>query len=174
MPPNAIELVQPDEILPARELAAALVRLAAEPPPDRPSNGNRLTPEAELFLEVDRGSTDEPHTGAPTGYSCPECNGAIWESVENGRDIYRCRTGHQFSPETFVAMQTDLVERALWTALRAVEERAAMHRRLAERVRLRGSGHSAARFAQRADEGVQQAVVLRELLENLAALEEAS
>jgi two-component system chemotaxis response regulator CheB len=174
MPTHAIEGVEPDEILSARELARALVRLAGLRPPEPPPARGPLTPGAEAFVEVDRGATDEPQAGSPSGLSCPECGGAIWENFENGTAVYRCRTGHAFSPDSLLALQTDEVERALWTALRAIEERAATHRRLAERVRERGSGDAAIRFDQRADEGIQQAVVVRELLDTLSTLPEAS
>jgi two-component system, chemotaxis family, protein-glutamate methylesterase/glutaminase len=162
MPRTAIEAADPDVVCSAAELAAALVELAAAPPPMPPSEG--IAP-GETFLEVDQGATDQPHNGAPTGYSCPACNGGIWESTENGREVYRCRIGHEYGVETFVAEQADEVERALWTALRSIEERAALHRRLADRLSHRGSGGTASRFAQRADESIQEAVALRELLE---------
>jgi two-component system chemotaxis response regulator CheB len=172
MPRSAIEFVQPDEILSARELGHALARFVTQPPPPAPPRGGG-TP-GETFLEVDRGASDRPQPGRHTGFSCPECSGAIWETVENGREVYRCRIGHEFSPETFHALQSDEVERALWTALHAIEERAAAHRRLAERVRHRGGIRSAARMEERANEAVQQAVIIRELLETLTTLEEAS
>ena len=44
---------------------------------------------------------------------------------------FRCRVGHVYSPETMIAAQTDEVDRALWVALRTLEERAAMAYRLA-------------------------------------------
>lgn len=174
MPRNAIDRVEPDEILSARELGRMLAQIAVKPPPEPPVNGHPPAPEAEVYLEVERGSTDLPHPGTVTGLSCPECSGGIWEMSENGQVVYRCRTGHEFAPDTFVAMQSQQVERALWTALRAIEERAAMHRRLAERVRLRGSTQSASRFEERANDAIDQAVVIRELLERITALEEAS
>jgi two-component system chemotaxis response regulator CheB len=174
MPRNAIDRVEPDEVLSAQELGRALAQIAAGPPPRPPDIGHPPAPEAEVFLEVERGATDAPHPGTATGLSCPECNGGIWEMYENGQDVYRCRTGHEFAPETFVAMQADQVERALWTALRSIEERAAMHRRLAERVRLRGGTHSASRFEARVNDAIDQAVVLRDLLERMTRFEEAS
>jgi two-component system chemotaxis response regulator CheB len=175
MPTSAIELVEPDAVLSARDLGRTLVDLAAAPPPDPPhGNGRGVNLRSETVVEVDRGASEAPHNGHPTGFSCPECSGGIWESVENGHAVFRCRTGHEFAPQTFVALQQDEVERALWTALRAIEEQAAMHRRLAERVRGRGSTTTAARFEQRADEGIDQAIVIRELLDRLTSLEEAS
>ena len=50
---------------------------------------------------------------------------------------FRCRVGHVYSPDSMLAAQTDEVDRALWTALRTLEERAALAKKLAERARAR-------------------------------------
>jgi two-component system chemotaxis response regulator CheB len=173
MPTAAIEHVSPDLVAPVRELALALAEAAA-PPPDGHFHPAEDSRDPNSFVEVDRGASERPHPGATTGFSCPICNGAIWESVEGGREVYRCRIGHEFTAEAFLSEQNGQVEQAMWTALRALEEQAALHRRLAERMRERGAGHTAAHFARRADEKIEQAVILRDLLESDAREEEAS
>lgn len=47
---------------------------------------------------------------------------------------YRCRVGHAWSPESLTSSQNITVEDALWTALRALEERSELERRIAERA----------------------------------------
>ncbi len=64
------------------------------------------------------------------------------------------------------------MESALWGALRALEERAAMARRMAARFRDRGSKTSATRFERQADAAVQQAVTIRDALQQLPPLGE--
>jgi two-component system chemotaxis response regulator CheB len=162
MPMSAMEFVKPDLIADARALGRALAELAAQPPD--PPKEVRLVPE-DTFVEVDRGSTDDPQPGETTGLTCPECNGAIWETVTDGLPRYRCRVGHEFGPDTFDAEQAERVEAALWTALRALEERGALHRRIAARHQARGNAQSAEKYAERAEHSVQQAVVIRELIE---------
>jgi two-component system chemotaxis response regulator CheB len=56
------------------------------------------------------------------------------------------------------------LEAALWTAYRALEERAALCRRLAEQARARHADISARHFRVDADEVAGQASVLRALL----------
>jgi two-component system chemotaxis response regulator CheB len=74
--------------------------------------------------------TDRP-PGPPTGLTCPECHGAIWPA-ENGNG-FRCRVGHAYSEDAFVAAQGESVEAALWTALEVLEERAELLGRIAQR-----------------------------------------
>jgi two-component system, chemotaxis family, protein-glutamate methylesterase/glutaminase len=162
MPRSAIELARPDHVARAFELGEILRQVAATPPPDPPLEEGAMR--EEHAKEVDRGSTDRPQPGESIGLTCPECQGGIWVDEEHGTLRYRCRVGHEFSEETFVAEQGNRVETALWTALRALEERAALHRRMAARAADRGQGHRADRYEHGAADAMEQAVVLRELL----------
>jgi two-component system chemotaxis response regulator CheB len=163
MPRSAIDIVSPDEVASAGALGAYLARVASEPRPDPPAR--RAMPRPEHLVEVDRGSSDEPQPGTVTGLTCPECNGAIWASEDDGFVRLACRTGHTFGEDSFTAAQTDRVETALWTALRTLEERAALFRRMADRHRRDGHTRMAERFALRSESAVQHAFVLREVIE---------
>src|SRR5262249_46273686 len=79
--------------------------------------------------------------GPPSSFTCPECSGTLYELTNGGRLRFRCRVGHAFSEDAMVEAQGDSAERALWTALRALEERAALMVRLATMAR--GRGHLA-------------------------------
>jgi two-component system chemotaxis response regulator CheB len=168
MPASAIEFAAPDLVAPAAELADALAQMA-DPPPASSQAEARELPE---YVEVDRGSSDQPQPGVSTGLTCPECNGGIWETVDEGVSRYRCRVGHEYTMESFVASQADRVEAALWTALRVLEERAAVHRRIAERHRRRGLEEFSTRYVRRAEESVAHGFVLRELIEEFTRSDE--
>lgn len=167
MPQAAIDGAEPEHVVPAAEIAELVTRLLAQPPPDAPE---ALLPPDDILEEslvaVDRGSTDQPQPGDPTGFTCPECHGALWEASEASVTRFRCRTGHQFSLETLLAEQSGSIESALWAALRALEEQAALLRRVAERASSRGNRLLAVRNARKADRSVEQALVLRQALHN--------
>jgi two-component system chemotaxis response regulator CheB len=163
MPRTAIEVVSPDHIGTAEQLGKLLADIAADVPPDPPARLHALS--EEHLVEVDRGSSDDPQPGQVTGLTCPECNGAIWLDESGPVPRFACRTGHDFSPQSFDAAQTERVEAALWTALRTLEERAALYRRMAGRHRESGNTRTSERFAIRAESAVQHAFVLREVIE---------
>jgi two-component system chemotaxis response regulator CheB len=63
-----------------------------------------------------------------------------------------------------IAAQSDEVDRALWIALRTLEERAALAYKLAERGRQRSEHWVDQAFTARAKEAEQEANEIRELL----------
>jgi len=168
MPRSAIAYVTPEHVVPGAAIAGLLARLVEQTPapvPDPP-----LEPDAvleESFVAVDRGASDNPQPGVPSGFTCPECSGALWETEEDGVVRFRCRTGHQYSLETLLSEQSGSIEAALWSALRALEERGAMLRRIAQRLSQRGSPSAAFRHARNADQAVEQALLLRQALHSL-------
>jgi two-component system chemotaxis response regulator CheB len=168
MPTSAIEGVTPDRVLDAQGLAAAIVELARTPvdgdvtprPPDEPVDTDTL-------IDIDRSASDHPRPGAPSGLSCPECGGGLWETTEAEITRFRCRTGHGYALESLVADQSEALEGALWAALRALEERGALARQMAMRFESRGHRATSGRWERRAARAVQQAMVVHDLLRRL-------
>ena len=72
--------------------------------------------------------------GPASGFTCPECSGALWELREGELVRYRCRVGHSYSEDAMIAAQGSAVEAALWTALEVLEERSELLRRIARRM----------------------------------------
>ena len=168
MPSSAIEFVHPDGVLPARELAGAIAAFARDPVSENvPEMAADQMLEEEAFIQVDRGASDRPQNGVPSGFTCPECGGGLWESDEAGLPKYRCRTGHGYSIEALLAHQSGNVEAGMWAAVRALEERAALSRRMAARFRTRGRRSTAERFERQANAAVEQGVVIRRALEEV-------
>ena len=121
-------------------------------------------------------SSDEREDGAPSVFGCPDCGGALWEVEENEIVRYRCRVGHAYSDESLMSAQAEGVERAMWAALRALEESAEQAHRLAKRMRKRGHGSLYERFrAQAIDHDDRAGIIRRALLnpEETFALKEA-
>jgi two-component system chemotaxis response regulator CheB len=61
----------------------------------------------------------------------------LWALSDGNLLRFRCRAGHAFSAESLLAEQSEALEEALWTALRALKERSALARRMAGRARAR-------------------------------------
>jgi two-component system chemotaxis response regulator CheB len=173
MPRSARAFVPVDHVLPLREIGVLITSLTNEQPsgpPDGPApHVGAMEPDlAPPGIAVD--ATDRP--GKVSVFTCPECHGTLWEADERGLVRFRCRVGHVYSPESMLEAQTDSVDRALWIALRSLEERAALTHRLSERARKRNHIWVAKAFEERANAADEHAAVVRDLLTNRTSLHE--
>jgi two-component system chemotaxis response regulator CheB len=160
MPTNAIEYANVDHVVPVTGIAGLLIGLAAAP------NGGTMPEELDSrAAENDVVMADRSHRdGVPSTQTCPECHGTLWEQEDGELTRFRCRVGHAFSAETLVDQQAAYLEISLWTALRALEEHAALARRMAAKAADRSLSHSAASFTERAIDAEHHAAVIRGVL----------
>lgn len=115
-------------------------------------------------MEGDPPGPGDDHPGIPSPWPCPDCNGVLWE-IEDGPVLrFRCRVGHAWVAETLLEHQGEGVEGALWMALRALEDRAALSTRLAERAETGGQPLSASRYREELDGMNHNIDILRRLL----------
>lgn len=103
------------------------------------------------------------------GFSCPDCYGVLTE-LEPGNGRYRCRVGHAWTADALLAAQGGSLERALWTALRTLDEKVVLAERMRDQTSHRGSAAIAARYGRVADEARDAAEVLRQHLRSAAVI----
>jgi two-component system chemotaxis response regulator CheB len=159
MPTSAIRHVAPDRVLSPEQIAAAIAEFANDTA-EKGHNGRRLQLMSEREQVEQQTNPDQP--GDETGLTCPECGGAIYQEDDGHVVSFRCRIGHQYGADTFVVEQSKTAENSLWAALRLLEERAVLMRRLAERYEQQP--RTARRFAGTAEELEEHAAQLTQLL----------
>jgi two-component system chemotaxis response regulator CheB len=170
MPLNAIAGARPEHVVPLADMPALLTNLTRAPVEEDEMRDydDRKMESDYAILPPDLPEGEPP--GEPSGFTCPECGGALWELEEGELTRYRCRVGHAYSAASLLAEHSDALEAALWTGYRALEERAAMAKRLADRLSKRGQARTAQRFENQVSEAEAQARTLREVLLGLQAL----
>jgi two-component system, chemotaxis family, protein-glutamate methylesterase/glutaminase len=137
-PASALDHVPGARAYPAAKIGGEIAELfadAAAVPADPPAEDLLLAEHAIAALDPGRRSTAEL-----SGLSCPNCEGVLFQLPGSPEPRFRCRVGHAWSPASLAAEQAEGVEQAMWAALRALEERAALGRRLAALADRRGSG----------------------------------
>lgn len=159
MPDNVRSSVAVDAVLPASHLAAAIVEAVAVPlgthdPVRRPDHV-----EAEEEVVRDAGPDDV--------FTCPNCGGPLSEEATTsggGPLHFRCRVGHAWSMESLRGEQRDELEQVLWSAVRVLNERAALMRRLTERAGQRGHRRAESVYRARTREAMDEASRLQHLI----------
>src|SRR5689334_11676330 len=134
MPFNALRNVAVDHQLTIKQIARLLNDLANRTTPDASDHVSSPIQTEVEFIKMTKEAEDMSQLGGnPTAFACPSCHGALWELQNGNLTRYRCHTGHAFSPESLLAEQSDAIEQALYSAFRALREKATALRRLAAR-----------------------------------------
>jgi two-component system, chemotaxis family, protein-glutamate methylesterase/glutaminase len=160
MPESALRVVQPDFTLSLNEIGPAvrdLVSGAVKPNPRLPMP----EPVDKSYGQEQGIEVDVQQLGTPTAFSCPDCNGTLWELVDGDLLRYRCRVGHAYSAASMIDAEADAVDRALWEALRVLEESVSISRRIAAK-----NDTLRTQLTRKAEEREHHAKVLRNLLVN--------
>jgi two-component system chemotaxis response regulator CheB len=170
LPSNALRVVKADYVVPVAAMEALLAGLVRQPAANGTPAPKDIVAEARFAERRMKFEEEKIELGEPTYISCPACDGPMQEMHTDGIHRYRCHVGHAFTAETMAAEQGEAVERALWSALRMMEERVLLLGKMAEEERAMGRGVVAGRFEERAAELGEHIYHLRELVQRIIAL----
>lgn len=169
MPLSVLHDVKVDHTVPLRNIPTLLNTLAREtadneeryPVPDEIEIESRIAAQRmdseELIASVER-------IGKISRLTCPDCHGSLWEINDEELLRYRCHVGHAFSAEALNEGQSDMLEKALWSAVRALEEQMMFAQRVVERARRSKRTRATIVFERRAREAEEHSAMIRQLL----------
>ena len=160
MPLSAIQNVEVDYILKAEDIGAKLPHLVAQ----HVSTPETAFEEERTDVAEGRETSIEEITRPPAPFTCPDCGGSMWEYEDGNVLSYRCHVGHGYTANSFGVAQQETLESTLWTAPRALEEQAALRRRMAVHALHVGRDPDARRFEREAKDAELRAATIRQML----------
>jgi two-component system, chemotaxis family, protein-glutamate methylesterase/glutaminase len=169
MPLSVLQGVRVDYSVPLDEIAPLLYKLSRQTADEEGRHPVRDEIEIESRIAEQKMGSDEllasvEKIGRISKLTCPDCNGALWEINDQDMLRYRCHVGHAFSAESLSEGQTQMLDVALWSAVRALEEQSVLPKRIFERARKANQAHAAKLFEKRAEEAETHGSMIRELL----------
>ena len=169
MPASALRNVAVDRVVALESIPAALVDLVGQPasaPAAAAAGDVPVHLSREHAIALGDGPVIEAldSVGHVTNYSCPDCGGSLWQIDAAGPPRFRCHTGHAYSMKALLQAQSTDTEYALWSAVRALQEKAMMLRQAAGLERRLRETDAAEGMERRADEYETQASALRALV----------
>jgi len=145
------------------ELGRHIVHAIGEAPKPPPPVPPELALEEKMLTDADSAArVDELGNLVPI--MCPECGGPLSLVGANKNGHYRCFTGHAFSVHSLLSDQGARVERALWAAMRSMEERGNTLLALAVDSRKKGRDRAADALELDATQMRDHAHTLRQIL----------
>jgi two-component system, chemotaxis family, protein-glutamate methylesterase/glutaminase len=133
MPKNALNAGVVDRQVAADDIGAVLKELSHRDIEDAAVESDDAMELENRIAMTSRFSTDfdTQQLGAPSGYSCPDCKGALM-SISEGH--FRCHVGHAWTADALLTARDDEVDGALWVALRSLQEKAKLAGQLADKT----------------------------------------
>lgn len=169
MPTSVMQRIKVDYSMPLREIGPLLATLSRQPVDE--NGGQPLNEEVEIEAKIMEQEMDADELiasveriGRISKLTCPECHGALWEIKDEDLLRFRCHVGHAYSAESLSDGQSTMLEVALWSAVRALEEQVILAKRIVERSRKANRMRAASVFEKRAQEAERNSSVIRELL----------
>jgi len=167
MPLTALNRAQPDHVVPLADLPKLLERAVHQPAGEPQPVPETIKYEVEI-ARSGRGSMDNmDRIGRRSVLSCPDCGGVMWEIDEGRLTRYRCHVGHAYTDELMQLAVDESLRRALASALRALDERMALVRKLEAQAAATGHKQLAESWARRRWEFEHDAGIIDEAIERL-------
>jgi len=127
MPKSAIDSVPIDVIASADDIGASLTRLVGH---RRALDAITTVGTSDFTERALEGNGASEMPGRPSRFTCPDCGGSLWDAGGEEVGKFRCRVGHSWTTLGLLERRALTLEQALWTALRALSERADLARRM--------------------------------------------
>lgn len=166
MPISAIEHVKVDCVGTIKTLAAEISReLMSEvpmPAADKPSQCQQI--ENLIALEGNGMQAGVMDLGKVSKYTCPECHGVLVQIEEGELVRFRCHTGHAYSLKSLLVEVNDAIDKGLWDAVRAIEERILLLEQRADLADANGDRAAAGHMRDEAERAKKKYQPLRELV----------
>ena len=168
MPQSAMRNVVVDSRLPVADMAPVLLALArGAPAPAQPG----APPQPPGWIAVEnrfaRGVGNMEHLqkiATPSTFTCPECQGTLWELTDQQPQRFRCHTGHSFTAPILGELQHEKAEDAIWAAVRARQEKEQLFASLAAKATAWLHPATASEYTQKARQAREQADLLKRVL----------
>lgn len=100
-------------------------------------------------------------------FACPDCGGNLWTMKDEAVKRYRCHIGHAYTERDLVLKQTEVAGSTLWAALRMMEERKHLLKKMEGEYKKKGYKSLSANNAEKQVEMTHHIEKLKEILFDL-------
>lgn len=160
MPLSVLNSTEVDYCIPIDAMGAVLVEKSKDGKENYPPAPAEVVAEAAIAERVAISIDNLKALGEKSIFSCPDCGGGLWDIKDKNITRYRCHTGHVYNEKELELRQKQALENTMWIALRMMEERRNLLRKMSDEERGKG-------WARSADYKLERAVDLEEHINRL-------
>jgi two-component system, chemotaxis family, protein-glutamate methylesterase/glutaminase len=162
MPTTALMRSQPNHIVGLAGMPPLFEKLVRQPAGQPMPVTGAIEDEVNVASGGRTSMSEMDRIGRRSVLACPDCHGVMWEIDEGELVRYRCHVGHAYTAELMSLAIDDNLLQAFGSALRALDERIALARKLEREANLSGRTQTAKSWAGKVREFEQEAKVIRD------------
>ena len=153
MPLSVLNNIEVDHCIALSKMGDAITEILKTTPDEIPAPPDVII-ESEIAERVVVDYENVKQIAEKSIYACPDCGGGLWAiKKENGKaDRFRCHIGHSYSEKDLVVKQGEILESTLWIALRIMEERRTLLKKMEEDNNKRGLVRMATSYQQKGED----------------------
>ena len=168
MPASAMHYVDVDHRAKLAEIPGLLLSLATsgrerpagEPPAAVVHENDLILRKGDLMEHLEAIAT-------PSTFVCPDCKGALWKVTDSKPERFLCHAGHGFTLRTLQDAQSESTDEALWSGVRALQEKGLLLKEMAQGYRRERDLGEAQRLESAAQAAQRNADHLRAVIQKL-------
>lgn len=170
MPTTALTRSQPDHVVGLAGMPALFEKLVRQPAGQPTPVPGGVDYEVNVAKGGPPSMSEMDRIGRRSVLACPDCQGVMWEIEDGDLVRYRCHVGHAYTAELMSLALDENLKRAFGSALRALDERIALARRLERQASSSGRVRLAESWASKARESEQEAAIIRDSIRRTDAI----
>lgn len=132
MPNAVLEAVDVDFCVPLNKIGETLVSIIKNGKLPEAKAQPEVLQEAKIAENAVTTIDAVAQLGEKSLFVCPDCGGGLWNINNNNIKRYRCHVGHSYTEADLLRKQSESLEVTLWIALRMMEERKTLLKKISQ------------------------------------------
>ncbi|WP_373552932.1 chemotaxis protein CheB [Haliscomenobacter sp.] len=123
MPLSVMNNMEVDHVATIEEMGALIAKILKHKKGRKKPVPKEVILESKIAETTAIGIEDVEKIGDVSVFACPDCGGNLWDVKGDLIKRYRCHIGHAYIERDLVIKQSETASTTLWVALRMMEER---------------------------------------------------
>ena len=168
MPISVINNMEADHVTTLVEIGQTIASIIGNIKGDKQSPPEDIVSESKIAENTAVGIDDVSSLNVEQSiFACPDCGGGLWNVKNDVIKRYRCHIGHAYTERDLILRQSETAGNTLWVALRMMEERKHLLRKMEVENTKKGYKSIVVSNVEKQDELERHIVKLKEILFDL-------
>jgi two-component system chemotaxis response regulator CheB len=168
MPVSVMNQMEVDHVLTLAEMGAVIATIIESAAQERKPVPEDVIAESNIAEQTAVGIDDVQKLDVTQSlFACPDCGGGLWEANNDVIKRYRCHIGHAYTERDLILKQAETAGATLWVALRMMEERKHLLKKLDADSKKRGYTKLMSSNVEKQEELERHITKLKEILFDL-------